>query len=101
LHFLFKSISLRQCQRKRPSNKLKTRKRGGGGLFSKLAPSIRHQMRKAGISIVKNTYIGFDTEFNNKDLKINTLVSAQIAIASKFFVKFPKSPRYSISVKDI
>lgn len=70
-------------------------------LFSKLDPSIRYHIRKVGISVVKNTYIGFDTEYNNVDFARNSLVSAQLAISSKVYVKIPKALSYSISSLDI
>ena len=70
-------------------------------LFSKLDPSISFHMRKQGISFIKNTYTGFDTEFNFEDVKRNRLVSAQLAISSKVFIKIPKTPRYTISTMNI
>jgi|ERR1700679_2223179 hypothetical protein len=69
--------------------------------FSRLDPSIRHHMRKSGISLVKNTYVGFDTEFNNHDIKTNSLVSTQLAITTKLYAKLPKVLRYSISKVDV
>jgi hypothetical protein len=66
-------------------------------LFSRLDPSIRHHMRKTGISIVRNTYVGYDTEFNNLDLKSNSLVSAQLAITTKVYVKLPNAKKYTLS----
>lgn len=70
-------------------------------LFSKLDASIKHHMRKRGISITKSTYIGFDTEYINLDLTQNSLISAQIVITSGITVKIPKNPRYKLSRYDI
>jgi hypothetical protein len=70
-------------------------------LFSRIDASIRHHLRKPGLSLVKNTYVGFDTEFNNIDLESNSLVSAQMAITSGMYLKVPITPRYTISKLDI
>lgn len=52
--------------------------------ISRLEPTIRHHMRKQGISIIRirNIYSGFYTEFkfNPLDLKSNSLISAQLAL---------------------
>ena len=70
-------------------------------LFSKIDSSIRYHMRKVGISIVKNTYCGFDTEFINTDVEKNSLVSSQLAITSKISVKIPKIKKYKLSIIDV
>jgi hypothetical protein len=70
-------------------------------LYAKLDPSIRHHIRKQGLGVTSNTYVGFDTEFNNLDIKRNSLISAQLAITSKIYLKIPKSPRYTISKLDL
>ena len=70
-------------------------------LFTKIDPSIRHHMRKVGVSLIKNTYCGFDTEFNNVGVEKNSLVSSQLAITSKLNVKIPKVKRYKLSVLDV
>lgn len=69
-------------------------------LFSKLDASIRHHMRKRGISLTKTTYIGFDTEFINLNLNQNSLISSQIVTSSGLIVKIPKNPRYKLSSYD-
>jgi hypothetical protein len=69
--------------------------------FAKIDPSIRQPMRKKRNKHDKNTYVGFDTEFNNAEIGKNSLVSAQLAITSKISVKLPKTPRYTISHLDI
>ena len=58
-------------------------------------------MRKQGLSLIQNTYIGFDTEFNNNEIGSNSLVSAQLAICSKVYLKFPKTPRYTFYNLDV
>lgn len=47
-------------------------------LYAKLDSSIRIHMRKQGLSVIKNTYSGFDTEFNKLEPGRNSLVSAQL-----------------------
>lgn len=69
-------------------------------LFSKLDSTIRHHMRKQGLSLKILTYAGFDTEFNNLDACKNVLVSSQLAISSRVYFKIPKTPRYTISSFD-
>jgi len=69
-------------------------------LLSKLDPSIRHHLKKRGISIRENIYIGFDTEFTKKDLLQNKLVSAQLTVTTKTYVQVPKTNAYCISKID-
>ena len=71
-----------------------------GELYAMLDPSIRHHIQKRGISVKENTYIGFDTEFTNKDLDHNELVSVQLAVTTKLYVKIPKCNAYIISTID-
>lgn len=70
-------------------------------LLDKLDPSIRYYIRKSGINIIKHAYIGFDTEYTKKTDLENTLVSAQLAIASRLYIKVPKSTLYEISSFDV
>ena len=69
-------------------------------LYGSLDPSIRHYIVKRGISIKENTYIGFDTEFTITDSGLNQLVSAQLAVTTKSYVKIPKISSYKISQLD-
>lgn len=69
-------------------------------LYGRLDPSIRCYIQKKGINIKQNTYIGFDTEFTKKDLEFNTLVSAQLAVTTKTYVKIPTSKGYQMSQLD-
>jgi hypothetical protein len=45
--------------------------------YGKINPSIREAMRQKSITITKNIYSGFDTEYDNVDMKHNRLLSAQ------------------------
>ena len=72
-----------------------------GNLWGRLDSSIKHHIRKPGVSLSKNIYVGFDTEFNNISSGKNKLVSSQIAVSSRVIAKVPKTPRYSISSFDV
>lgn len=69
-------------------------------LYGRLDPSIRHHLQKRGISIKENTYIGFDTEFTTKKLEENTLISAQLAVTTKTYLKLPRTYPYRTSMLD-
>lgn len=58
-------------------------------LYSKLEPSLRAQIQKRGVSIIQNTYTGFDTEYCNLTSTTNKLLSAQLAVNSKTILKIP------------
>lgn len=68
-------------------------------LISELDPFIRVQMQKRGISIISNTYIGFDTEYKLKNLakNLNTLISIQSAAQNRVLIKLPLYNTYDIS----
>jgi hypothetical protein len=70
-------------------------------LFSKIDTSIKHHMRKQGLSLIQNVYTGFDTEFKAVDIAQNSLVSAQICVSSRLNLKIPKINRYKISNLDV
>lgn len=70
-------------------------------LLDRLDPSIRHHMRKAGLSILENTYTGFDTEFTNIDVSMNTLISTQLAATTRSYLRVPRVLSYSISTIDV
>ena len=69
-------------------------------IYSRLDPSIRHHLQKRGISVKENVYIGFDTEFKNQDLVLNTLVSAQLAVSTKTYLLIPNKQNYRLSIVD-
>lgn len=70
-------------------------------LFSRLDPSIRHFLRRPGISIFQNTYSGFDSEFTNKDIGSNQLVSVQLAVSTKTYLKLPRVRSYQLASLEI
>ena len=71
-------------------------------LLSKLDPAIRYYLRKIGLKMFKNSYIGFDTEYcQGSRINTNELVSVQLALASRIYLQVPKNPEYSISKIDV
>jgi len=66
---------------------------------SKLDPFLRFQIQKRGVTIIQNTYIGFDTEYEQKDLEkyLNTLISVQYAVQARTLVKVPLYTIHDIS----
>ena len=66
-------------------------------IFNKIDPSIRIKLQKRGISIIQNISTGFDTEYKNKDLKFNDLISVQLAISTQTLLKIPKYSEYELS----
>jgi len=66
-------------------------------LYGKLDPVIRNHLLKRGISVVQNIYVGFDSEYKNIDPKRNKLLTVQLAVNTKTFVKIPKQPVFTLS----
>lgn len=66
-------------------------------LFSKelsknLDRSIRHKLRKQGLTISQNIYTGFDTEYTSLaeyPVALNKLLSAQLAVTTRTRLKLP------------
>ena len=70
-------------------------------LLERLDPSICHHMCKASLSILENTYTGFDMEFTNIDVSMNTLISTQLATTTRSYLRVPRVLSYSISTIDV
>jgi hypothetical protein len=69
-------------------------------LFERLDPSIRLYLVKRGISIKENVYVGFDTEFTKIGLCTNRIVSSQLAVSSKIYLKVPRLDVYKLAKVD-
>src|SRR6059058_5854754 len=70
-------------------------------IFNKLDPSIRYHLRKGGLSILMNTYTGFDSEYQNLDSQHNKLLSVQLAVGSRLILKMPlRGKEYILSKLD-
>jgi hypothetical protein len=54
-------------------------------------------MRQRGITVSKNIYCGFDTEYKNVDMKENQILSAQWAVNSKLILTMPYYSDYDLS----
>lgn len=63
-------------------------------IYNKLDPSIRVKLNKHGVSIIQNIYSGFDTEYKFKDGKTNELISVQLAVNTRSYLKIPKIEAY-------
>jgi hypothetical protein len=66
---------------------------------SRLEQYLKMQVQVRGISIIENTYMGFDTEYVLKNQKrfLNELVSVQTAVQRRFILKMPLYKPYDIS----
>lgn len=69
-------------------------------LFTRIDPSIRIKLQKRGLSVIQNIYTGFDTEYKNKDVMFNELISVQLAVNTKTLLKVPKYSDYELSTLD-
>lgn len=68
-------------------------------LFTRLEQYLKQQIQKRGISIMENSYVGFDTEFEllNERKNLNRLVSVQTAIQRRTVIKLPVNEPLDIS----
>lgn len=58
-------------------------------LYNKLDPVIRVKIMNRGISVIKNIYTGFDTEYQLVSLTENKLLSVQLAVNTKIILTLP------------
>lgn len=70
-----------------------------GDLASRLDPSLRLQIQKRGVTIIQNTYTGFDSEYELFDQRYNTnkLLSVQMAVQSRTLIKLPLYNSFDLS----
>jgi len=64
--------------------------------WGRISPSIREAMRKKSITITKNIYCGFDTEYEHVDMSTNKILSAQFAVSSKVLLSLPLVSKYEM-----
>jgi hypothetical protein len=69
-------------------------------LYTKLDPSIRFNLQKRSITMIKNIYVGFDSEYVSINTKYNKLLSVQLAVNSRILLKIPKITEYFVSSID-
>lgn len=57
------------------------------------------QVQKRGVTVIQNTYTGFDTEYELQDPKknLNKLLSVQIATRCRTLIKIPLYKTHDIS----
>lgn len=65
-------------------------------IYQRLDPSIRKGLQNIGVSLIQNLVCGFDTEYVNKNLKYNRLLSVQIAQQLQCYLKIPLPVRYTL-----
>ena len=70
-----------------------------GEILQRLDQYLRSQIQVRGITVVQNTYCGFDSEFTSLDeiKKLNKLVSVQVAVQDRTILKIPMYHSYDIS----
>ena len=68
-------------------------------MTNRLDPYLRMQIQKRGVTVIQNTYTGFDTEYELLDEKkyLNKLLSVQIAVQSRTIIKIPLYNYYDIA----
>lgn len=52
-------------------------------------PAVRKKTYKRAIGVIRNIYTGFDTEYENVNIRYNDLLSVQIAVCSELTVRVP------------
>jgi len=65
-------------------------------IYQKLDPSIRKGLQNIGVTLIQNLVCGFDTEYVNKNLKYNKLLSVQIAQQLQCYIQIPLPVRYTL-----
>jgi hypothetical protein len=63
----------------------------------KIDPSIRQKLQRGGITVIQNTYTGYDTEYQSHDLKYNELLTVQLAVNTKSLLKLPVVKKYQFT----
>jgi hypothetical protein len=66
-------------------------------LYTRLDQYLKLQIQKRGISIIHNTYTGFDTEYEFKAKLKNKLISVQTAVQRRSIVKIPIKQPFDLS----
>lgn len=68
-------------------------------LLSRFDQYLRFQIQKRGVTVIQNTYTGFDTEYqlDNPRKNINRLLSLQTAVQRRTIIKVPLYNPYDIS----
>jgi hypothetical protein len=68
-------------------------------ILARLDQYLKSQVKKRGITVIQNQYIGFDTEYTLGDERklLNRLVSAQTAVQTRTILKVPLYHPYDVS----
>jgi hypothetical protein len=59
--------------------------------------SVREAIRQGGLTVTENTYCGFDTEYQNEEMGVNKILSAQWAVNSRIILTMPFLTDYELS----
>ena len=70
-------------------------------LHEKLDSSIRKSLSKRGVNVLQNIYTGFDTEYYAKTEKFNELLSVQLAVNIRTYLKIPQLKSFELSTVDV
>jgi hypothetical protein len=65
--------------------------------YGGINPSVREAIRQAGLTVTENTYCGFDTEYQNEEMGVNKILSAQWAVNSRIILTMPFLTDYDLS----
>jgi hypothetical protein len=65
-------------------------------IYNKMDPSIRLKLQKRGITLTNRIYTGFDTEYVNRDMSFNELLSVQLSVCSRVMIQLPLKTPYDI-----
>lgn len=63
-------------------------------LYNRLDSSLRYSLKRKGMSFIENRYTGFDTEYVNKEISVNKLVSVQLSVNTRTLLKVPSVLEY-------
>jgi hypothetical protein len=66
-------------------------------LYESLVPSVRKSLSKKGFSINQRINSSFDTEYKNKDITTNSLLSIQISLNTSSILRISKNEEWKIS----
>ncbi|KAI0994218.1 hypothetical protein K3495_g13965 [Podosphaera aphanis] len=71
-------------------------------LYISLDPCIKQVIQRRGLTLLKNVYAGYDTEYtvDNFEKHLNKLVSCQVAVNHKIFLRVPQKIEFQIGEID-
>lgn len=72
-------------------------------ILRRLHPYLNNRIANRGLSIIMNTFVGYDSEYEllSSLKKVNTLLSIQLAVNTNMYVKVPRYNCESVKTKDL